>query len=254
MANRIWHHHFGAGLVRTTSDFGVLGTPPTHPELLEYLARYFVDGGWSVKAVHRLILHSKGVSAGQSRHRRELREGSSESERMEIQSTSGWTRNRSATRSWPSAAISTSRGESGTRSPHRQTYFYRQHEPFSEFFPTSRRSVYIMQPRIQKHPYLDLFDGPDGNLPMSERKSTTTTLAGPVPDELRIHAPAGASHRRALECGQERPVRLPRAGRESGTTGGPPRPGELERARAYFSRATGSEEDKRAGAAARDAG
>ena len=59
MANRIWHHHFGAGLVRTTSDFGVRGTPPTHPKLLDYLARYFIDSGWSVKSLHRLVLESR---------------------------------------------------------------------------------------------------------------------------------------------------------------------------------------------------
>ncbi len=66
----------------------------------------------------------------------------------------------------------------GGRHPfgHRLTYFYRQHEPFVGDFPTNRRSVYMMQQRIRKNDYLDLFDGPDGNLPFSERKSTTTTL------------------------------------------------------------------------------
>jgi hypothetical protein len=58
MVNRIWRHHFGEGLVRTPSNFGKLGEPPTHPELLDWLARRFIDGGWSVKAMHRLILHS----------------------------------------------------------------------------------------------------------------------------------------------------------------------------------------------------
>ena len=58
MVNRIWHHHFGVGLVATPSDFGVRGEPPTHPELLDFLARRFVEGGWSVKAMHRLILLS----------------------------------------------------------------------------------------------------------------------------------------------------------------------------------------------------
>ncbi|MDQ3814014.1 MAG: PSD1 and planctomycete cytochrome C domain-containing protein [Armatimonadota bacterium] len=58
MANRIWQHHFGAGLVRTPSDFGKQGEPPTHPELLDYLARRFMDGGWSIKKMHRLIMLS----------------------------------------------------------------------------------------------------------------------------------------------------------------------------------------------------
>ncbi len=58
MVNRIWQHHFGEGIVRTPSNFGRLGTPPTHPELLDYLARRFVESGWSAKAMHRLILLS----------------------------------------------------------------------------------------------------------------------------------------------------------------------------------------------------
>ena len=58
IVNRIWQAHFGEGLVRTPNDFGVMGERPTHPELLDYLANYFVDNGWSIKKLHRLILQS----------------------------------------------------------------------------------------------------------------------------------------------------------------------------------------------------
>ncbi len=58
IVNRIWLHHFGRGLVNTPADFGVLGTPPTHAELLDWLAAEFIDSGWSVKHIHRLILRS----------------------------------------------------------------------------------------------------------------------------------------------------------------------------------------------------
>ncbi len=58
MANRIWYWHFGEGLVRTPDNFGKMGERPTHPELLDYLASRFVESGWSIKAMHRLILLS----------------------------------------------------------------------------------------------------------------------------------------------------------------------------------------------------
>ncbi len=58
ITNRIWQFHFGRGLVATSSDFGRLGTPATHPELLDWLATRFVESGWSIKAMHRMILTS----------------------------------------------------------------------------------------------------------------------------------------------------------------------------------------------------
>ena len=56
--NRVWQHHFGTGLVRTPSDFGIRAEPPSHPELLDWLATRFVTDGWSTKQLHRLILLS----------------------------------------------------------------------------------------------------------------------------------------------------------------------------------------------------
>jgi len=58
MVNRIWHYHFGQGIVATPSDFGVQGDPPTHPELLDWLVTEFVRDGWSIKKLHRLIVTS----------------------------------------------------------------------------------------------------------------------------------------------------------------------------------------------------
>ncbi|MFN0088508.1 MAG: DUF1553 domain-containing protein [Blastocatellia bacterium] len=66
MVNRIWQHHFGAGLVRTPSDFGSRGDRPTHPELLDHLARGFIDSGWSMKELHRRIMRSRAYRQSSS--------------------------------------------------------------------------------------------------------------------------------------------------------------------------------------------
>ena len=58
IVNRVWQFHFGEGIVRTPSDFGLMGEPPTHPQLLDWLASRFVDHGWSLKKLHRLVMIS----------------------------------------------------------------------------------------------------------------------------------------------------------------------------------------------------
>ncbi len=59
MVNRIWYHHFGTGLVKDLENFGVKGEPPSHPQLLDWLALEFIDRGWSIKEMHRLIMTSR---------------------------------------------------------------------------------------------------------------------------------------------------------------------------------------------------
>jgi len=64
MVNRVWRGHFGEGLVRTPDNFGRLGERPSHPELLDWLARWFVEQGWSLKSLHRLIMNSATYQMG----------------------------------------------------------------------------------------------------------------------------------------------------------------------------------------------
>ena len=175
MVNRIWHYHFGRGLVRTTSDFGLRGEAPTHPKLLDYLARSLMEHGWSVKAMHRLIMRSaayrrssESIAANEASdpenlllHRAGRRRLSAEEFRDAVLAISG----------------QLDRTPAGAHPfPHKRTFHYRQHEPFQESYATNKRSIYLLQSRLRKIPFIDLFDGPDGNLPFAERRSTSTPL------------------------------------------------------------------------------
>ena len=66
MANRIWHHHFGRGIVRSLDNLGRMGDAPTHPELLDWLAVEFMDRGWSIKEMHRLLMTSEAYRMASS--------------------------------------------------------------------------------------------------------------------------------------------------------------------------------------------
>ena len=66
IVNRIWHHHFGRGIVRTLDNLGRMGDAPTHPELLDWLAVEFMDRGWSIKEMHRLLMTSEAYRMASS--------------------------------------------------------------------------------------------------------------------------------------------------------------------------------------------
>ncbi|WP_145174651.1 PSD1 and planctomycete cytochrome C domain-containing protein [Rubripirellula lacrimiformis] len=66
MANRLWQFHFGRGIVRSSNNFGQLGTPPTHPLLLDWLAQRLIEGDWKLKSMHRLIMSSRAYQMSSS--------------------------------------------------------------------------------------------------------------------------------------------------------------------------------------------
>lgn len=70
--NRVWQNHFGRGIVATADDFGSRGERPTHPELLDWLARYFIDSGWSTKRLHKLLLLSNTYRQTSHREPRDI--------------------------------------------------------------------------------------------------------------------------------------------------------------------------------------
>ena len=178
MVNRIWQHHFGKGIVGTPSNFGFRGEPPTHPELLDWLATEFMASGgrqtpgWSIKRMHRLILSSKTYQLASSHDagnaakdpgnqwywRSDRRRLDAEAIRDAMMFVSG---KLDLTRPGPQPF------------PPIDQWHWTQHIPFKETYATNHRSVYLMTQRWQRHPYLALFDGPDTNTTTDQRTSAT---------------------------------------------------------------------------------
>lgn len=178
MVNRVWHHHFGRGIVGTTSDFGLKGDQPTHQLLLDWLASEFVRGGWSLKALHRLIINSSTYQQS-SVHReaaakidpqnkllwrfpRQRLEG--EVIRDASLAVAGMLNPRMGGPSiFPElpAGMPTPRGG------------WKVNEDTSE---RNRRSVYVFVRRNTRYPMFDSFDMPDPHESCSRRNVTTSPV------------------------------------------------------------------------------
>ncbi len=176
MANRIWQHHFGKPLVPTPSDYGFRGTPPSHPELLEWLAKSLVDSGWSIKQLHRAIMlsntYQQSSSIDEANHyldsgntwywRFDRRRLDAESLRDTILLLSG---NLDLSRPGPHPF------------PEPSKWRFTAHHQFNHVcYPSDHRSVYLMVQRLHAHPYLSLFNGADPSLSTASRDNSTVPL------------------------------------------------------------------------------
>ncbi|MCA9179110.1 MAG: DUF1553 domain-containing protein [Planctomycetales bacterium] len=175
MANRIWQHHFGRGIVATPNDFGKQGKPPTHPELLDYLAVQFRDGGWSVKSLHRLVMLSRAYRQSSQRSPRALEVDPAND------SLSGFRRRRLDAEAIRDTLLmhggNLELGPAGAHPfPAETTWDFTQHKPFKAVYESNRRSVYLMTQRIQRHPFLAIFDGADPSASTAARSSSTTPI------------------------------------------------------------------------------
>lgn len=198
MVNRVWQGHFGAGLVRTASDFGSRGEKPSHPELLDHLTNVFLHNGWSIKSLHRMILATRAYRLAASDDPATLdrdpqnvwlgrfpRHGlDAESLRDSILALSG-----ELDRTMPA----------GHPFPPVDSWSFTIHYPFKAAYDSKHRSVYQMVQRSQKHPYLSLFDAADPNVSTSERFVTTTpTQALYLMNSPFVHEQSRALARRLL--------------------------------------------------------
>ncbi|MGE3309638.1 MAG: DUF1549 and DUF1553 domain-containing protein [Limisphaerales bacterium] len=179
MVNRVWQHHFGAGLARTVSDFGTRGDPPTHPELLEWLAAEFVRSGWSVKHLHRLMMNTAAYRLGgalgetsspadpESRfltHRRPQRL-ESEILRDSMLAVAGSLNAEMHGPSFRPPIAPEAMQARNVRPP-----YPRDAKDTPE---TRRRSVYMFHKRVVQYPLMQAFDAPDAQVSCGQRMNTT---------------------------------------------------------------------------------
>ena len=177
-ANRLWQHHFGRGIVESSDDFGRLGTAPTHPNLLDWLATELVRRDWSMKAMHRLLVTSNAYrmsnafnnaafleDPGNNRlWRFDMRRLTAEELRDSILAASGEMNPELGGKSiyppLPRAVLETA-------SRPDQAWGNSSQEQ------SARRSLYIFTKRSLRHPFLEGFDQPDTDRPCSVRFATT---------------------------------------------------------------------------------
>ncbi|XZE56801.1 DUF1553 domain-containing protein [Planctomycetaceae bacterium SH139] len=157
MVNRIWQHHFGRGLVRTASNFGVLGERPTHPQLLDYLTRRFIEADWSIKALHREIMLS-------ATYRLSSQNDASNSE-IDADNSLLWRMNRRRldVEAWRDSLLAVS-GQLDVSLGGPSTNL--------DAVDNLRRTVYGKISRHDLNPLLRLFDFPDANITSASRSQT----------------------------------------------------------------------------------
>jgi hypothetical protein len=175
MVNRIWQFHFGKPIVPTPSNFGLQGAAPTHPDLLDWLANRFIQSGWSIKAMHRLIMSSQTYQRATVQHagnaaidsgnkyfwRFERRRLDAESIRDGMLLLGG---NLDLDRPGPHPF------------PAKDQWKWTAHRQFKAVYPSNHRSVYLMVQRLHPHPFLSIFNGPDTSASTAMRDRSTVPL------------------------------------------------------------------------------
>ena len=214
MVNRIWQHHFGRGLVATPSDFGTRGSRPTHPELLDWLAGEFVAQGWSIKALHRLILRSAAYQQSSeaspdalerdpenkliSRQNRARLEG--EAIRDSLLAVSGQLNQimfgPSVLPPLPADLATSAKNWTAN----------------SAAADHARRSIYVFARRNLRFPFFEVFDAPDNNVTCPERgRSVTAPQALTLLNSEEVLTAAGAAASRVMQEAGSTDERIDRA-------------------------------------------
>ena len=178
MVNRIWHYHFGRGLVATPNDFGSLGSRPSHPRLLDWLAAQLIRGGWKIKPIHRLIL---GSSTYRQSSARELAAAAEDTDNNLLWEYRPRRLEAEIIRDHLLSVAGVLRNDMFGRSISIGNY-----KKSEDDRPESwRRSIYLQVHRAVRHPTLSLFDPPD-----SERSDgARTSASSPESALFALNAP-----------------------------------------------------------------
>jgi hypothetical protein len=179
IVNRVWQHHFGQGLVRTVNDFGARCDPPTHPELLEWLAHEFVKSGWKLKPLHRLILTSSVY----------LQDTRFDAAKAKTDPDNRLLWRRRPQRIESEILRDAMLAVSDTLNPEMFGPAFKarvapeaiQARNMKDPYPkdlkdtpaTRRRSVYMFHKRVVQQPLMQAFDGPDAQASCGRRENTT---------------------------------------------------------------------------------
>ena len=199
LVNRVWQHHFGRGLVPTPNDFGRQGQPPTHPELLDWLAGRFRESGRSIKELHRLLLASR------TWRQASVRPAGADLADPSNQLLAGFPRRRMDAESLRDTLLALGgtlrEGPAGGHPfPPASEWKFTQHNPFKAVYPSDHRSIYLMTQRLQRHPFLAIFDGADPSASTAARLTTTTPVqALHLLNDPMIHAQSEGFARRLRE-------------------------------------------------------
>jgi hypothetical protein len=183
LVNRVWHHHFGRGIVETLGNFGRSGSPPSHPELLDWLAVDFMEHGWSIKRLHRQIMLSTAYRQASLRSARGPNESAGAGEKLDPENRLLWRMNLRRLEAEivrdSVLAVSGSLDRTAGGPPIEIT---NPADGLSEAKPaptptsTNRRSVYLFARRVYPLKILEIFDAPIMPVNCTQRTNSATVL------------------------------------------------------------------------------
>jgi hypothetical protein len=219
VVNRVWAWHFGEGIVRTPNDFGTQGQPATHPELLDWLARDFIDHGWDLKRFHRLIMSSATYQMQSSGVSLQALDTDAENRllshfpRRRLDADEIWDNLHAAAGTLnlkqfgPPAVPALSKEElSGL-------FDEKSWKPSADAAELTRRAVYLFERRTFLVPILDSFDPPDVMSSCPRRFDTTvpTQALALLNSAVAEGQALELAHRLRAECGSDVKKIVPRA-------------------------------------------